>query len=253
VLRAVSESLLKPRPDLTGVEPAAALSYESNSAGTAYVFHLRTNARYWDGTPVKAADFVYAWQRLIDPRLAAPSEGLFADAILNGQRVSLMDPQRDKATIDTALGTLGLKAIDDYTFQVQLAHPDRLRLASAMPAAAPHSQDARHAKRRQVVDGATGHSSRTVLPSDRDGQQGSHQVERQHQLLGCAARANVSTSRSSTTGRWRSRSSERRARRDGRSSPPSSGVAGDSTLNRQLIKTPNLTVFWVLFRVNSHR
>src|SRR3954453_9078622 len=37
VLRAVSEPLLKPRPNLTGVEPAAAESYESNAAGTAFV------------------------------------------------------------------------------------------------------------------------------------------------------------------------------------------------------------------------
>src|SRR5205085_485608 len=124
LLRAVAEPLLKPKPDLSGVEPAAAQSYEANSGGTAYVFHLRTGAKYWDGTAVKAQDFVYAWQRLIDPRLAAPDETLFADAILNGEKVSLMDPQRDKATIDSALKTLGLKAVDDLTFQVQLAHPD---------------------------------------------------------------------------------------------------------------------------------
>src|SRR5438128_191238 len=124
VLRAVSEPLVRATPDLAGVVPAAAQSYQANSAGTAYVFHLRPTAKYWDGTPVKAQDFVYAWQRLIDPRLAAPNETLFADAVLNGGKVSLMDPQRDKARIDAALGTLGLKALDDLTFQVQLAHPN---------------------------------------------------------------------------------------------------------------------------------
>src|SRR5690349_3079039 len=77
VLRAVAEPLLRPRPDLSGVQPAAAESYDVNAAGTAYVFHLRANGRYWDGTPVRAQDFVYAWQRLIDPRLAAPDETLF--------------------------------------------------------------------------------------------------------------------------------------------------------------------------------
>src|SRR6266849_3295805 len=120
VLRAVSEPLVKPTADLAGVVAAAAQSYEVNSSGTAYVFHLRPTGKYWDGTPVKAQDFVYAWQRLIDPRLAAPNETLFADAVLNGEKVSLMDPQRDKATIDTALATLGLQAVDDFTFQVQL-------------------------------------------------------------------------------------------------------------------------------------
>src|SRR5438132_12500759 len=104
VLRAISEPLLKPSAEISGVVPAAAQSYEANDAGTAYVFHLRSTAKYWDGTPVKAQDFVYAWQRLIDPRLAAYNETLFADAVLNGQRVSLMDPQRDGAAIDGALG-----------------------------------------------------------------------------------------------------------------------------------------------------
>src|SRR2546429_4413007 len=142
VLRAISEPLLKPNAELTGVVPAAAQSYEANDAGTAYVFHLRSAAKYWDGTPVKAQDFVYAWQRLIDPRLAAYNETLFADAVLNGQRVSLMDPQRDGAAIDGALGTLGLKAVDDLTFQVQLAHPDPAFLWLApMPAGGAHREE----------------------------------------------------------------------------------------------------------------
>ena len=142
VLRAISEPLLRPKANLDGVVPAAAESYQANSAGTAYVFHLRANAKYWDGTPVKAQDFVYAWQRLIDPRLAAPNETLFADAVLNGQRVALMDPQRDAATIDAALATLGLKAVDDLTFQVQLERPDPAFMwLAALPAGAPIRKD----------------------------------------------------------------------------------------------------------------
>src|SRR4029077_11146046 len=96
----------------------------------------------WDGTPVDAKDFVFAWQRLIDPRLASPSESFFADAVLNGDTVSLLDPQRDASKIDAALGTLGLKANDDHTFQVTLSHrtPAFVWLA-AMPAGAPIRQD----------------------------------------------------------------------------------------------------------------
>src|SRR5947199_620770 len=97
VLRALSEPLLKPNADLTGVLPAAAQAYEANDAGTPYVFHLRSTAKHWDGTPVRAQDLVFAWQRLIDPRLAAYNASLFADAVLNGQRVSWMAPQRDAA------------------------------------------------------------------------------------------------------------------------------------------------------------
>src|SRR5437879_10207149 len=56
VLRAISEPLLRPNPDLSGVAPAAALTFDVNSDGTAYAFHLRTNGKYWDGTPAKAQE-----------------------------------------------------------------------------------------------------------------------------------------------------------------------------------------------------
>ena len=142
VLRAISEPLLKPAADLSGVVPAAAESYDVMNNGTVFVFHLRANAQYWDGTPVKAQDFVYAWQRLIDPRLAALNGPFFAAAILNGDGVSLLDPQRDAARIDAALATLGLKAADDLTFQVTLSHPDPAFVwLAAMPAGAPIRQD----------------------------------------------------------------------------------------------------------------
>jgi len=121
VLRTISEPLLKPTADLNGVTPAAAQSYDVTSNGSVYVFHLRKTAQYWDGTPVKAQDYVYAWQRLIDPRLAAPNGPFFAAAILNGEQVSGLDPQRDASQIPTALGTLGLKAVDDFTLQVTLS------------------------------------------------------------------------------------------------------------------------------------
>ena len=70
VLRAISEPLMRPNADMNGVSPAAAERFDVSASGTIYAFHLRPNAQYWDGTPVKAQDFVFAWQRLIDPRLA---------------------------------------------------------------------------------------------------------------------------------------------------------------------------------------
>src|SRR5258707_14051605 len=142
VLRVISEPLLKPTADLSGVGPAAAEGYDVTNSGTVYVFHLRANGQYWDGTPVKAQDFVYAWQRLIDPRLASPSEAFFADAVLNGDKVSLLDPRRDASKLDAAVASLGLKATDDYTFQVTLSHRDPAFVwLAAIPAGAPIPQD----------------------------------------------------------------------------------------------------------------
>ncbi len=142
VLRVIDEPLLKPLPDLSGVAPGAASSYDVTNNGTQYVFHLRKNAQWWDGTPVKAQDFVYAWRRLIDPRLAAPTGTFFAGVVYNGDKVSVLDPQRDAAKIDAGLQSLGLAAPDDYTFQVNLIRPDPAFVwLAAMPSAAPIRQD----------------------------------------------------------------------------------------------------------------
>jgi len=142
VLRVIAEPLLRPKADTTGVLPAAAEKYEVANNGTVYVFHLRKDADYWDGQPVKAQDFVFAWRRLIDPRLASPEATFFAGAIANGDKVAILDPQRDAGTIDGALQSLGLKALDDSTFQVTLSRPDPAFIwLAAMPAGAPIRQD----------------------------------------------------------------------------------------------------------------
>ncbi len=253
VLRAISEPLMKPSPDLTGVLPAAAQSYEVNGAGTAYVFHLRINAKYWDGTPVKAQDFVYAWQRLIDPRLAAPNETIFADAVLNGSKVSLLDPQRDKASIDAALGTLGLKAVDDATFQVQLAHPDPAFLwLAAMPAAGPIRKDVvtrggdKWASDAQTLVTNGPFKVTELVKNDHI------RVERNPNYWGARpalTRIDFVIVNDGAVALTKYKNGEL----DEIAVQPAqaASVAADSTLSRQLIKIPNLTVFWIVFRVNS--
>ncbi|HSS62463.1 MAG TPA: peptide ABC transporter substrate-binding protein [Candidatus Limnocylindrales bacterium] len=253
VLRAISEPLLRPNPDLSGVVPAAAQSFDVNAAGTAYVFHLRTSAKYWDGTPVKAQDFVYAWQRLIDPRLAAPNETLFAAAVLNGDRVSLLDPQRDASTIDGALNTLGLKAVDDHTFQVQLARPDPAFIwLAAMPASGPIRKDI------VTKSGDKWGSSPDSLLTN-----GPFKVTEMVK--------NDHISVEPNPGYWGGKPTLTRIDfvivNDGAVAltkykngeldevrvdlPQAPSVAQDEALKKQLIKTPDLTVFWMTFRVNS--
>ncbi|HKC18631.1 MAG TPA: peptide ABC transporter substrate-binding protein [Candidatus Dormibacteraeota bacterium] len=253
VLRTISEPLLKPLPDLSGVMPAAAQSYEVNGDGTAYVFHLRTNAKYWDGAPVKAADFVYAWQRLIDPRLAAPNETLFADAVLNGERVSLLDPQRDAASIDSALNTLGLKAVDDFTFQVQLARPDPAFVwLAALPAAAPVRKDV------VTQNGDKWATSASTLMTNGPFKV-SEMVKNDHITVvpnphywgakPTLTRIDYVIVNDGAVALTKYRSGELDEIRV--DLPQSAGVSSDDTLKRQLVKTPDLTVFWIAFRVNS--
>src|SRR5258708_14966493 len=107
-LRLLAYALDKPMPVVSGVVPAAASSYDVVAGGTVYVFPLRVGAGYSDGTPVRAPNFLYPWQRLIDPRLAAPAATFFSAPILNAHKVSKLDPQPHAAHIHAALTTLAL-------------------------------------------------------------------------------------------------------------------------------------------------
>ena len=51
--------------------PAIAESYDLSDDGLTYTFHLRTDAKWSNGTPVTAADFVFGWQRAVDPDVAS--------------------------------------------------------------------------------------------------------------------------------------------------------------------------------------
>jgi oligopeptide transport system substrate-binding protein len=252
VLRAISEPLLKPTADLMGVTPAAAQTYDVAANGLVYIFHLRTDAQYWDGTPVRAQDFVYAWQRLIDPRLAAPNETFFAAAVLNGDKVSVLDPQRDATRLDAAVASLGLTAIDDRTFQVTLSHPDPAFIwLAAMPAGAPIKQDvvARYgdkwaaAPTSLVTNGpfmlkefVTGDHV-TVVRND-------HYWGQKPTLTSIEFR--VVNDGAVALDRYRNGDLDVIDVQPGQVA----AVVGDSKLKAELVKTPALTVFWVAFRVN---
>ena len=118
--RQTFEALLRPTKDFKDVAGAAADTYKVDSNGTVYTFKLHPGARWSDGKLVKAADFVYAFQRLLDPRLAAPYASFYYP-IKNAPTVNGMDT-RDPG-IDAAVQTLGLKAVDDNTFEVTLEAP----------------------------------------------------------------------------------------------------------------------------------
>jgi oligopeptide transport system substrate-binding protein len=253
VLRAISEPLLKPTADMDGVVPAAAQSYDVSENGTVFVFHLRPTAQYWDGVAVKAQDFVYAWQRLIDPRLAAPSETFFAAAVLNGDKVSALDPQRDAARLDAALATLGLKAVDAYTFQVTLAHPDPAFIwLAAMPAGSPIRQDAVArsgdkwaAAPETLITNGPFKVSEMVANDHVKAVPNPHYWGTRPTLTvidfvvvndGAAALAKYKNGELDEID----------------VQPAQAGaVAGDGRLAQDLVKTPSLTVFWIAFRVNS--
>lgn len=94
--------------------PGVAESWD-NKDGKVWTFHLRNNAKWSNGEPVTAQDFVYSWQRLSDPKTASP----YASYLQYGHLDNIDDIITGKKSPDT----LGVKAIDAHTLEVTLSEP----------------------------------------------------------------------------------------------------------------------------------
>jgi oligopeptide transport system substrate-binding protein len=86
-------------------------SWEISDDGTVYTFHLRDGIKWTDGEPVTAEDFVFAFQRLMDPATAS-------------EYAYLQYPIKNAAAINsgeiTDFSQLGVKALDDKTVEITL-------------------------------------------------------------------------------------------------------------------------------------
>jgi ABC-type oligopeptide transport system substrate-binding subunit len=102
---------------LTGIDqktgeivPRLAESYEPNEDGSEFTFKIREGLQWSDGTPLNANDFVYSWQRVLDP-----------DTI--SQYIPALYPVKNAQAIEAGemeLTDLGVEAVDDYTLKVTL-------------------------------------------------------------------------------------------------------------------------------------
>ncbi|MEC5341603.1 oligopeptide ABC transporter substrate-binding protein OppA [Brenneria populi] len=99
--------------DVNGkVIPGAAESWD-NKAFKVWTFHLRKNARWSNGDPVTAQDFVDSWRRLADPKTASP----YASYLQYGHLLNIDDIIAGKKSPET----LGVKAVDGHTLEVTLS------------------------------------------------------------------------------------------------------------------------------------
>lgn len=97
------------------VQPGVASDLPDISAdGKTYTFTLRENAKWSNGDAVTAADFEYAWKRMIDPENGFLYNFLMHDLIENASEIATgeMDPE-----------TLGVRAVDTYLLEVNLTNP----------------------------------------------------------------------------------------------------------------------------------
>ncbi len=65
------EGLTTPDPKDLHPTPGAAQSWDVSPDGTVYTFHLRPNAKWSDGAPVTAGDFLFSYRRMLSPKLAS--------------------------------------------------------------------------------------------------------------------------------------------------------------------------------------
>ncbi len=120
VVSHVFEGLMKFEPsdaraddnvDLAQVTFGQAETYEctANGDGTVtYTFHLRSDAKWSDGKPVTAHDFVYAWQRLVTPANGAAYSYLLDD-VVNAKEIAAGTKEPTE---------LAAQAVDDATLAV---------------------------------------------------------------------------------------------------------------------------------------
>lgn len=95
--------------------PAIAETYDLSDDGLTYTFHLR-DAKWSNGEPVTAADFVFGWQRAVDPAVASEYAYMLSDIGQIKNAAEIIAGSMDK-------GELGVTAVDDKTLEVQLNVP----------------------------------------------------------------------------------------------------------------------------------
>ncbi len=105
--------------DPTKLLPAAATSWEPNADATVWTFKLDPNGKFTDGTPVKASDFVYAWNRIANPKTVNTATGK-ADPSVISYHIGFIKGFDD--VVEGKAETMeGLKAVDDTTLEVTLS------------------------------------------------------------------------------------------------------------------------------------
>ena len=115
--------MFRAKADSSDVEPLGAQSFDVSSDGLTYTFHLRQNAKWSDGKPVTASDWVYGWKHLLNPALAAGYVDPFFDQTIAGASNYGSVDTTSASAVDAYLNGLGLSAPDPNTFVVKLDHP----------------------------------------------------------------------------------------------------------------------------------
>ncbi|MCB1702273.1 MAG: peptide ABC transporter substrate-binding protein [Halioglobus sp.] len=111
ILRALFEGLAVKNPYTLEPEPGVAQSWDISDDGRVITFHINPEARWSNGDPMSAEDYVWSWQRLLSPVLGSEYSYMLYP-VKNAQAFN-------KGEI-TDFSEVGVKALDKLTLQVTL-------------------------------------------------------------------------------------------------------------------------------------
>jgi len=128
LIRAIFEGLTDYDPKTLTPVPAAATHWEASEGGRVWTFYLRDDARWSNGEPVTATDFVRSWRRTMKIGELAPHTELLAN-IERGTRQSIaatvekQPATKGEASRNSGSG-FGVQALSERVLRVRLRRPD---------------------------------------------------------------------------------------------------------------------------------
>src|SRR5699024_9185820 len=117
VNRGLLEGMVVQNNDGTDVEPAAAESWEVSPDGLTYTFTLREET-WSDGSPVTVDDFMFAYERLLEPKSAGAGVTLGANSYVPS--MGIKNALEFQQGVVTDWEEVGIKALDDRTIEFTL-------------------------------------------------------------------------------------------------------------------------------------
>ena len=140
IVECLFDPLVRTQLPQMAIEPSAADHWTMSEDGLHYTFHLRPDAHWSNGDPLRASDFVYAWRRALMPDLAADYTQLLwciegarqffkwrSDQLKRYLQSDVHNLESAQRLLDEAYlrfeQTVGVLAVDEKTLVVHLARP----------------------------------------------------------------------------------------------------------------------------------
>ncbi|HLT21525.1 MAG TPA: peptide ABC transporter substrate-binding protein [Thermomicrobiales bacterium] len=95
--------------------PDIAESWEANEDFSVWTFHIREGTGWSNGDPITAHDYEWSWKRQLDPATVAS----YANFLYDIKNAEAFNTGQDGVTIDD----VGVRAVDDYTLEVEMEAP----------------------------------------------------------------------------------------------------------------------------------